>query len=133
MILVEGEPEKMTSRPRVLCAEPSSDVRSMLCKLLAINGFDSDSASTVSEAVLKAQDGDFCLYIVDDEFDDGSNIELIRRLRALTPSVPVMVFSTLAFESRRRAAAEAGAVAYMMKPLDLDRLVGAAVRLCGAA
>lgn len=84
----------MPSRPRVLCAEPSSDLCSMLRQILAVNGLDSDSASTVSEAVLKAAAGDYCLYIVDDYYSDGTNRELIGKLRALTPAVPVLVFST---------------------------------------
>lgn len=122
----------MSPRPRVLCAEPSADICALLHALLDRNGFDSDSASTISEAVEKAGDGDYCLYIVDDGYRDGTNVELIRRLRALTPQVPVLVYSSLAFEANRRDAARAGAVSYIVKPGEMDRLVDAVVRLCGA-
>lgn len=122
----------MSPRPRVLCAEPSADVCSMLHALLDRHGFDSDSASTVAEAVEKAGGGDYCLYIVDDDYRDGTNIELIRRLRALTPHVPVLVYSSLSFEANRRDAARAGAVSYIVKPGEIERLVDAVVRLCGA-
>lgn len=121
----------MTSRPPVLCVEPSDDICSMLRHLLKVNGLESESASTIKEAVEKASAGDFCLYVVDDSYRDGTNIELIRRLRALTPHVPVLVFSTLAFEANRRAAVEAGAGGYMVKPQDIERLISAAVSLCG--
>ncbi len=123
----------MGPRPRVLCAEPSADICSLLHVLLDRNGFDADSAATVSQAVEKAAAGDYCLYIVDDGYRDGTNVELIRRLRALTPHVPVLVYSSLSFESGLREAARAGAVAYMVKPGEFDRLVDAVVRLCGAA
>lgn len=122
----------MPSRPLVLCVEPADDVCMMLRQLLRVNGLDSESASTIREAVEKAEGGDFCLYIVDDSYQDGTNVELIRRLREVTPQVPVLVFSTLAFEASRRAAVEAGAGKYMVKPQDIDRLVSAAVTLCGA-
>jgi DNA-binding response OmpR family regulator len=119
-------------RPRVLCAEPTADICAMLHALLDRNGFDSDSASTVAEAVKKVVGGDYCLYIVDDGYTDGTNVELIRRLRALTPRVPVLVYSSLSFEANRRDAARAGAVSYIVKPGEIDRLMNAVVRLCGA-
>jgi CheY-like chemotaxis protein len=92
----------VSPRPRVLCAEPSADVCSLLHTLLDQNGFDSDSASTISEAVGKAGAGDYCLYNVEDGYADGANVELIRRLRASMPHVPVLVYSSLSFESSRR-------------------------------
>lgn len=122
----------MSPRPRVLCAEPSADVCSMLHALLDRHGFDSDSASTVAEAIEKAGSEDYSLYIVDDDYRDGTNVELIRRLRALTPHVPVLVYSSLSFEANRRDAARAGAVSYIVKPGEIERLVDAVVRLCGA-
>jgi CheY-like chemotaxis protein len=123
----------MPSRPLVLCVEPVEDVCTMLRHLLHINGLDSDSASTIREAVKKAEGGDFCLYIVDDSYRDGTNVELIRRLREVTPQVPVLVFSALAFEANRRGAIEAGARVYLIKPQDIERLASAAVTLCAAA
>lgn len=121
----------MPSRPRVLCVEPADDICAMLRQLLRVNGLESESASTIQEAIEKARAEEFCLYIVDDSYRDGTNVELIRRLREVTPHVPVLVFSTLAFEASRRAAAEAGAGEYMLKPHDIERLVSAAVSICG--
>jgi two-component system response regulator HydG len=116
----------------VLCAEPSADICALLHALLGRNGFDSDSASTISAAVEKAGDDDCRLYIVDDGYTDGTNVEMTRRLRALTPQVPVLVYSSLSFEANRRDAAPAGAVSYIVKPDEIDRLVDGVVRLCGA-
>ena len=99
--------------------------------LLDQNSFDSDTASTISEALEKAGGGDYCLYIVDDGYADGTNVELIRRLRSLTPHVPVLVYSSLSFEASRRDAARAGAVSYIVKPGEMERLLDAVVRLCG--
>ena len=121
----------MSPRPRVLCAEPTADICSLLHALLEANGFNPDSASTISEAMEKAEAGDYCLYIVDDGYTDGTNVELIRRLRALTPHVPVLVYSSLSFEASRRDAARAGAVSYIVKPGEMERLLDAVVRLCG--
>jgi DNA-binding response OmpR family regulator len=117
---------------RVLCIEPSADVCELLLSLLTTRGFDSDSATTIKEAVEKASSRPFDLYIVDDYYADGTNKELIRRLRTITPAVPVLVFSTLDFVESRRAALEAGASDYLIQPRDLTHLLGAVGRLCGA-
>ena len=110
-----------------------SDVCSMMISLLASRGFDPDAASTIAEAVEKAAGQDFDLYIIDDYYSDGTNRELIRRLWSLTPSVPVLVFSTQDFLESRRAALEAGAADYLVQPGDIFDLTNAVVRLCGPA
>lgn len=118
---------------RVLCVEPSEDVCSVMKSLLGSRGFDSDSASTIAEAVEKASRQEFDLYIVDDFYADGTNRELIRRLRSVTPAVPVLVFGTLDFVESRRAALEAGASDYLIQPRDLSNVLSAVERLCGSA
>lgn len=105
----------------------------MMLLLLASRGFDSESASTIAEAAQKASAQEFDLYIVDDYYADGTNRELIRRLRSLTPAVPVLVFSTQDFVESRRAALEAGASEYLIQPRDLWVVLGAVGRLCGPA
>jgi hypothetical protein len=61
-------------RPRVLCAEPSADVCSLLNALLDQNGFDSHSAPTIADSVEKVGAGVYCLCVVDDGYTDGTNV-----------------------------------------------------------
>ena len=123
----------LPEKRRVLCVEPSDDVRSMMLSLLASRGFDSDAASTIAAAAEKAAGQRFDLYIVDDYYADGTNRELIRRLRSLTPSVPVLVFSTQDFLESKAAALEAGASEYLIQPRDLWAVLGVVERLCDHA
>jgi DNA-binding response OmpR family regulator len=102
----------------------------MLRSLLASRGFDSGSVTTIAEAVRKASSQAFDLYILDDYYADGTNRELIRRLRSLTPTVPVLAFNTQDFVENRRAALEAGASDYLIQPGDLRAVPGVAGRLC---
>lgn len=121
----------LPEKKRILCVEPSADVCDLLRSLLKSRGFDSDSASTIAEAEQKATARGFDLYIVDDYYSDGTNRELIRRLRLLTPAVPILVFSTLDFVESRVAALEAGASEYLIQPRDSTHVLGAIERLCG--
>jgi DNA-binding response OmpR family regulator len=118
-------------KQRVLCVEPHNDTCSMLCTLLAQQGFETDSATAVAEALGKAQSNQFCLYIINDGYVDGTNVALIEQLRSLTPNIPILVFSTQSWGDNRRKALEAGAQVYLTKPEGLGEFLRAIHCLCG--
>jgi len=98
-------------RRRVLCAEPHEDTCSLITELLAQQGHDVVSAKTVRECVELVGRGRFDLYMLDDDYIDGTCIELCKRLRELTPETPILFFSARAFERDRERAMKAGASA----------------------
>ncbi len=110
-------------RRRVLCAEPHEDTRRLITLLLERQGHEVVSASSVAECVGLAVEGGFDLYMLDDEYIDGTALQLCRRLREMTPQTPVLFFSARAFERDRELALEAGASAYLNKPDDLFDIV----------
>jgi DNA-binding response OmpR family regulator len=116
---------------RVLCVEPHSDTYSMLCALLAQRGFETESATSVAEALEKARSNQFCLYIINDGYVDGTNVTLIEQLRSLTANVPILIFSTQDWGNDRLKALEAGAQVYLMKPKELSEMLRSIHRLCG--
>ncbi len=61
--------------------------------------------------------------MLDDEYIDGSGIELCKRLREMTPETPILFFSAQAFSRERELAFGAGASAYLTKPNDLFEIV----------
>jgi DNA-binding response OmpR family regulator len=77
----------------------------------------------MSECVRLAGAGGFDLYMLDDDYIDGTAIQLCKRLRKMTPETPILFFSARAFERDRRLALEAGASAYLNKPDDLFEIV----------
>lgn len=122
-----------SNRKRVLCVERSSDICLLICELLRTRGYECDYAATVADASAMARGRAYSLYILNDAYTDGTSAELAGRLRALTPTAPIIVFSAQVYERERRAAVEAGASAFLPKPdgiLDLPLLVS---RLLGPA
>ena len=103
----------------------------MLSALLGQQGFETDSATTINEALEKVQSDQFCLYIVNDGYVDGTDVGLIEQLRALTPDVPTLVFSTQDWGDDRQKMMEAGAKVYIAKPSELGKMLQAIHRLCG--
>jgi DNA-binding response OmpR family regulator len=110
-------------RRRVLCAEPHEDTCSLITLLLERQGHEVVAARTVAECVRLVGGGDFDLYMVDDDYIDGTAVQLCRRLREMTPGTPVLFFSAQAFRRDRELALEAGAAAYLTKPDDLFDIV----------
>ena len=110
-------------RRRVLCAEPHVDTCRLIVMLLERQGHEVVSARTIAECVGLAGAGGFDLYMLDDEYIDGTALQLCQRLRELTPRTPILFFSAQAFRRDRELALEAGATAYLTKPDDLFDIV----------
>lgn len=110
-------------RRRVLCAEPHEDTCSLITELLARQGHEVVSAKTVHECVELVGRERFDLYMLDDDYIDGTSIELCKRLRELTPETPILFFSARAFARDRERAMKAGASAYLTKPDDILEIV----------
>lgn len=111
-------------RRRVLCAEPHEDTCKLITLLLERQGHEVVSARTSAECLRLVAGGDgFDLYMLDDDYTDGTALQLCKRLRELTPGTPVLFFSARAFRRDRERALEAGAAAYLTKPDDLLDIV----------
>ncbi|HWS88144.1 MAG TPA: response regulator [Pyrinomonadaceae bacterium] len=110
-------------RRRVLCAEPHEDTCRLIRLLLERQGHEVVSADTIAECVGLAEAEGFDLYMVDDDYIDGTAIQLCKLLRRMTPATPILFFSAQAFRRDRELALEAGATAYLTKPDDLFEIV----------
>jgi DNA-binding response OmpR family regulator len=110
-------------RRRVLCAEPHEDTCSFIKLLLEQQGHTVVTAKSVNDCIALAKGQSFDLYMLDDDYIDGTAIELCKRLREMTPETPILFFSAQAFERDRERAMQAGAHAYLTKPDDLFEIV----------
>ena len=108
---------------RVLCAEPSEDICTLLCVMLGHSGYEVVPATSVHACLELARTRRFDLYMLDDDYIDGTAVELCKQLRALTPETPILFFSTAALERDRQQGLAAGAAAYLTKPDDIFEIV----------
>ncbi len=114
----------MTPRKRrILCAEPNEDTCFLITTMFARQGHEVVPAKSVHECLELVAGERFDLYMLDDDYIDGTSVELCRQLRRLTPETPVLFFSAQAFSRDRERAMAAGARAYLVKPDDLFEIV----------
>ncbi len=119
----------MTSRPpRILIADDLPDVCEALRLLLKNEGFDPHSVASPAALWAAVQRSDFDAVLMDlnyarDTTSGQEGLELLDRLRALDPTLPVVVMTAwasvdLAVEAMRRGARD-----FVSKPWENARLV----------
>ncbi len=122
----------MTKRALIVDDEP--DIRELLEITLGRMDIETKAAKDVRSAteLLAAHEFDLCL--TDMHLPDGDGIELVRRINADHPGLPVAVITAYGNMDTAIAALKAGAFDFVQKPVDLDQLralVDTALKLSG--
>jgi len=114
---------RMTPRkPRILFVEDHDDTRDLISLLLKYQ-YDVSTASTLQDALDFIRSGNFNLFIFDSWLLDGSGIDLCKRVREFDECTPILFYSAAAYESDKNLALNAGAQAYLVKPVDIGDLL----------
>lgn len=114
---------------RILCAESNKDVGDLIARMLERKGYEVESVQTAGDCLQLAGEEPFDLYILNDHYIDADRVELCRKLRALTPAVPVLLFSLDSYDDGHREALSTGASLYRSKTSDFVALVQTIDRL----
>lgn len=107
---------------RILYVDDHDDSAEMLKLILADADYEVEIARSMEQALQMAVQGDFDLYVLDKRLPDGSGLELVKRLSAVTPNVPKVFYTGDAYDVHRQEAFAAGADAYVPKP-DIEKLL----------
>ena len=108
---------------RVLCVEDEADISEMITSLLGLYDCEVVSALTFDDAWRRVNEGGYDLYLLDNWLPGGSGIELCAKIREMDTTTPIIFYSGAAYDSDQQAAMEAGAQAYLVKPVDIAKLI----------
>lgn len=108
---------------RILCVDDSKDDCDLYGFILSQAGFDVESTQSLSDALQLIDSNQFDLYLFDISILGGTGFELLEKVQALDSSIPVIICSADARDSIRERAIQAGAQAFLSKPIDVDFLV----------
>lgn len=114
---------------RILCVEDDYDTSTMLCGLLGLINCETVTCYSLAEALGRAKEERFDLYLLDNWMPGGSGIELCQKIREFDRETPILFYSAGDRDEERRAALEAGAQEYLIKPSDIDKLLETTRRL----
>jgi two-component system C4-dicarboxylate transport response regulator DctD len=102
----------------IVVVDDNLELADNLAEILAVAGYRTVTASSAEEARVLIRDGECAAVITDFRLPGKSGADLIRDLREASLDVPVIVMSAYA-----DAAAIAGALHVLAKPVDIDRLL----------
>jgi CheY-like chemotaxis protein len=119
-------------RPLVLIVDDHVDSRELLATVLQDVGVALAEAGSGADALARAAHDPLPdLIMIDLELPDCHGTEVVRTLKQApeTQQIPVVALSAAVMTSDKRAAAGAGCVAFIEKPLMPDDVVGMVRRL----
>ena len=85
--------ERTAPRGRVLVVEDEAYVRDSLVAVLRAKGFDAEPAASAAEAVALVAKAPVDLVLSDLRMPGTGGLELLRRLQAVSPEIPVIILT----------------------------------------
>lgn len=118
-------------RPLVLVADDNADIRDLLATRLGTRGFDVTTAADGQAALEIALTEHPDLALLDWVMPVIQGHELCVKLKTdpRTADIPVVMLTARGEESDRLLGLDLGADAYLVKPFDIDELVGTIKKL----
>ena len=107
---------------RILYVDDHEDSRWMMKALLEMWNYEVALACAADDGLHLAQSEQFDLYFLDAHLPDESGFELCKRICVVPGHAPVVFISTAPYEADKQRGLQAGAIAYLAKPLDFDEL-----------
>jgi CheY-like chemotaxis protein len=121
------------AKKRILYVEDCEDISDVITQFLTLEGYCVSFTDSITKAVELAAIEGFDLYLVGDCFPLGSNLELIRRIKARDLTTPVILYSTQVYESYIERGKKAGAHVFIGKLAEIDYLLDNVRRLLGGS
>jgi DNA-binding response OmpR family regulator len=108
---------------RILCMVPDDDFCLLLSIILKKEGFEVIESKSITEAIHLAKKDHCDLFLVSDNFGGGEGIDFVRVARPSYANVPIVLISGWADNKDAKAGLEAGASAYLTKPVENEVII----------
>ena len=108
--------------PHILVADDERSIRLTLETGLTLNGFRVTCARTGREAIQAARDSQFDAVISDIFMPDGDGLDVLRSLRAISPTIPIILITAQGSVELAVRAVSEGASDFIAKPFEVAAL-----------
>jgi two-component system response regulator RegA len=117
----------------LLILDDDAPFRQSLARAMERRGFAVIAAASLAEATQMVQDTPPVYAVLDLRLDDGNGLELVGLLRQVAPEARIVMLTGYGNFASAVSAIKAGAVDYLPKPVDADRLKAALLGLADEA
>jgi two-component system response regulator PilR (NtrC family) len=108
--------------PELLIVDDEAGIVDMLTIVFRTAGYRVASARSCTEGLARLEAAVPDLVLTDVKMPDGSGFEILKRSRALAPSVPVVMITAYTTTKTAIEALKAGAYDYISKPFDVEEM-----------
>jgi DNA-binding NtrC family response regulator len=117
------EDAHVTSRGRILVVDDESNARNALAEILREEGYACETAADGFKGLGRFTEFGPDLLLTDLKMPGMDGVELLRRVRELSPGLPVIVMTAFGAVETAVEAMRGGAVDYLTKPIRTDELL----------
>ena len=113
----------MNNMRSILIVDDEENACKVLARIFGKIGYDVATAVTGREAIETARSRAFDAALVDIRLPDMEGVELIAVLKAHHPAIVVVMVTGCGSVQTAERAVKEGAAAYILKPLDMDKVL----------
>jgi DNA-binding response OmpR family regulator len=106
----------MQKKASILYVEDDADTREMIVIYLTSQGYKVKTASDTAEAIKRADEDKFDLFMIDLRLPDGRGTDLALKLRGMQPSAPIVYYTASSMPDERLETMSQCGEAYLIKP-----------------
>lgn len=107
----------------VLIVDDDPTMRELVETILREEGYSTDTASSIADAVSTFQTGNCNLAVLDIYLPDGTGLELAAKLKEISPQLPVIIITGAPDSENIGRSVDIEVDAYLIKPIQVDNLV----------
>ncbi|HLP61572.1 MAG TPA: sigma-54 dependent transcriptional regulator [Candidatus Deferrimicrobium sp.] len=107
---------------KILVIDDDPSIRNMLAIVLKKAGYDVTCTESGKTSLEKLKKESFDLIISDIKMPDINGIDLLKKIKSITPEIPVIMITAYASANDAVEAMKLGAEDYVTKPFNLDEL-----------
>ena len=111
------------TRPTILTIEDDAAIRRGMVDALRFAGYTALESGRGDEGLTMALEQDFDLLLLDLVLPGTPGLEILRRVREVRPTLPVIILSARGDEEDRVAGLKGGADDYVVKPFSVKELL----------
>ncbi|WP_020677877.1 response regulator [Geopsychrobacter electrodiphilus] len=113
----------MNAEIKILVVDDDPNIRKTLGDILRVKGYATAVAGTGAEAIAALESGDISLALIDLVLPDMPGLEVMARLKAMSPLTEAIILTGNASMDSAIEATSQGAFSYLVKPYQMDDLL----------
>ena len=108
--------------PRILVIDDEENFLGLVSKVLGKEGYEVKTAADATQALKRLEEEPFDLALVDIRMHPMDGFSLLEQIKSRQPDAKVIMLTADPADKTRTLALLKGAIAYLVKPIDIDEL-----------